>query len=162
MFGKIWEKIIINGAEHSTSAEPLESYFNKIRTKPFEDWLNAACKRGYVGTWKIFENKLILTKIEPYGDADKAINLKMIFPEKEEVFANWFHGEIKVYSGEYLLPFKDYTDEPLFENEMVFTFKDGILTNKLIFKHSMKKDDDLDFMKNDYSIEIIDAYTSKT
>ncbi|MBK9593715.1 MAG: hypothetical protein IPO32_20235 [Crocinitomicaceae bacterium] len=47
MFGKIWEKISIDGNEYTMKAEPLEMYFNKKEKKPFVDWLNAACMRLY-------------------------------------------------------------------------------------------------------------------
>jgi hypothetical protein len=86
MFGKIWEKISIDGNEYTMKAEPLEMFFNKKRKKPFIDWLNAVCTRGYVGNWEIKDDKLFLTKLVAYGDTYSKVNLQLIFPKNKVPF----------------------------------------------------------------------------
>lgn len=161
MFGKIWEKISIDGNEYTMKAEPLEMYFNKNRKKPFVDWLNAACTRGYIGTWKITDDKLFLTELVAFGDTDPKVNLQLIFPKQSTIFADWYSGDIKIYSGEYLLPFKDKTDDPLFENEMTYTFKRGKLIKSLIEQHRVIHSDIDDYLGSSYSTERVEHFTSK-
>jgi hypothetical protein len=108
-------------------AVPLESYFNDILKKPFEDWLNAACLRGYVGSWEVMDNKLFLTNLVAYGDTDPKVNLQFIFPNQKTVFANWFTGELKICSGKIIQFCQKGTDDALYEHEMTFTFESGLL-----------------------------------
>jgi hypothetical protein len=37
-----------------------------------------------------------------YGDTDPKVNLQLIFPKQSTVLADWYSGDIKIYSGEYL------------------------------------------------------------
>ncbi|MBK9593714.1 MAG: hypothetical protein IPO32_20230 [Crocinitomicaceae bacterium] len=96
-----------------------------------------------------------------YGDTDPKVNLQFIFPKQSTIFADWYSGDIKIYSGEYLLPFKDKTDDPLFENEMIYTFKGGKLIKSLIEQHRVIHSDIDDYLGSSYSTERVEYFTSK-
>ncbi len=159
MYGKVWEKFTTNGEEFTMEAVPLESYFNDIIKKPFEDWLNAACLRGYVGSWEVMDNKLFLTNLVAYGDTDPKVNLQFIFPNQKTVFANWFTGELKICSGKIIQFCQKGTDDALYEHEMTFTFAGGLLKKKLSLKHIHVKAKKGGFFPSSFDTEVLEDYS---
>jgi hypothetical protein len=109
------------------NAEPLENYFKEWKEKPFEDHDISACWRGYIATWMLRENQLVLISLKPYADQKLKASIEDIFPNQKEVLAGWFNGEIKITRGQELEPFYNGSYDSLFEEEEILEIKWGKL-----------------------------------
>lgn len=115
-----------------------------LQTQNFEfQPIASNCWRGYSGLWVISDNKLFLThfsgtiriyqteknKFSPDRSYEtKNISLNDLFPNQQNVFAEWFSGEIKLvprikHSGD------DYHDT-VYKNLIQLTFEKGIIVNE--------------------------------
>jgi hypothetical protein len=57
------DTLIINGIEKPLRSNPLEEYFNLFPPRPNFIRFGSFCRRGYVATWEIKEDQLVLTGI---------------------------------------------------------------------------------------------------
>jgi hypothetical protein len=94
------DKIIYKGKTFSLHTNPLEFYFDKNPDKrPKTEIMSTALWRGYVATFEISENKLLLKDIQiqistndnNYGLGWKSV-IDEVFPDKSELKINWFTG----------------------------------------------------------------------
>lgn len=71
MTAQIGEKLYYDGIKYSMAAEPLDQYLenNKIEQEKYSRC--SACWRGYLGTWKIQDDKLYLIELEEFGETGK-------------------------------------------------------------------------------------------
>ena len=103
---QICEKIEYAGKIYSIPIiQPLQPYLAahkdclKVMAQ-FRGMIQTNCWRGYVGEWKIEENKLFLVRLTSYND----IPLNMIFKNQSgPIFASWFSGIIYITPGCFLL-----------------------------------------------------------
>lgn len=94
MTEQIKERLRYKGKTYNIIAEPLNAYLSKSgKTKNLVS-PHTACWRGYYGTWKIKQDKLYLVKLKAFIDDYKEVGIDYLFPNKKEVFAEWFNGEI--------------------------------------------------------------------
>jgi len=124
-------------------AEPLDQYLQtqNIEFQP----IASSCWRGYKCLWIISENKLYLTDfsgaIRIYNTDDdefspersydiKNISLNELFPNQQNVFAEWFSGEIKLVRR-IKLTGNDYYDT-VYKKMIHLTFERGILAKEEI------------------------------
>ena len=130
---QIKEKIIINGEQHLMYSEPLEPYLIGLKEKVKFDFETTACWRGYVGTWKLVNDKLFLidflgNKYDADSNVFKEVGLDYLFPDKEEVHAHWFTGLVEIPDGEILVyGHTDYSTQ--YENNLFLHFNKGILVD---------------------------------
>ena len=93
---QLCEKIEYAGKIYSIPIiQPLQPYLaaHKDYPKGLFQLRQTNCWRGYVGEWKIEENKLFLVRLTSYND----IPLNMIFKNTSgPVFASWFSGIIYI------------------------------------------------------------------
>ncbi|MDR1791849.1 MAG: hypothetical protein LBR36_00175 [Bacteroidales bacterium] len=149
MTAQIKERLFFNGKEYGMATEPLHDYLEQNKNIFIPDADCTACWRGYIGTWTIKEdNKLYLTKLHLFGEKDgvdfegvhaftvsrglsrtveqRKTLMDRLFPNQNEVFAEWFSGEIRVPYGKML----DYVHGgylSLYEKDMILFFVKGVL-----------------------------------
>ncbi len=102
------ERITYDDKNLSMFSEPLESYFSDEHPRPNFYARLTSCYRGYVGSWKIEENRLYLLELDgdiisecPSGEVKyRPIDLIDVLTASESpVFANWYSGELRIVDG---------------------------------------------------------------
>lgn len=104
------DNLILEGEQLSLATNPLSPLIQDGRIKlpePAERW--SSNWRGYVATWTVKNEQMLLSKIDvllrPEGAAEGtdavSVNvLPQVFPEQTEVPAEWFSGALVVPRGE--------------------------------------------------------------
>jgi hypothetical protein len=90
-----------NGEKTTIATEPLKPYL-KTRSDVSFIYKSTALVRGYIGTWKIRNTKLYLISLLGFVNNNEKVDLNYLFPNKTEVFADWFSGNIRIHEGELL------------------------------------------------------------
>jgi hypothetical protein len=129
MTAQIRERLYYNGEKYYLSTEPLKPLLEIIGDIGNEKsssvvWMSTDCKRGYIGTWKIVEDKLFLIGLEGCPEDNKEFTIDFLFPNQKKVFAGWFTGEIKIPQGKVLVHDDTTT---LHEKDWYLEFDKGIL-----------------------------------
>lgn len=121
------EVLIYKNLHLNIDCEPLQQYFQTFINLPVFTFNDTDCYRGYKGKWEIKENKLYI--IDLNGHTSKGyVNLNYLFPQKKEVFADWFSGVINIPQGE-VLEYSRLT--PIsYEKYIVLTFENGVLVKE--------------------------------
>ena len=101
------EILFINNERHTIFGEPLEAYLEANKEKVKFDYRTTGCWRGYIGTWKLENDKLYLidlqgTKYNPQTKKHSEVGMDYLFPNQKAVFANWFSGPMEIPQGETL------------------------------------------------------------
>lgn len=122
------ERLIFNGEETSMASEPLEEYLKSKSDITFVS-NTSTCWRGYYGTWEITDNKLYLNKLKAYIEGFKEVDLNYLFPEQNQVFANWFNGEIRIPKGE-LLESIHAGYASIYDTDLFLVFENGVLVRQ--------------------------------
>jgi hypothetical protein len=135
------EILFYKGEEYQITSEPLTDFL-KNSTKSF-NWTNTGCWRGYIGTWKIDNNKLFIVKLEG-NSTSGSVGLDYLFPNQKEVFANWFSGELKVPQGE-MIKYIHRGHFSVYEKDIIFTFSKGIITKQVIVDNQSGQIEDVSF-----------------
>jgi hypothetical protein len=119
-----------NGEKTTIATEPLKPYLEKRSDVSFI-FKSTALVRGYIGTWKIKKKKLYLVSLIGFIESNEKVDLEYLFPNKTEVFANWFSGDIRIPQGK-LLEKINLGYESVFEKDLIFTFNEGILISETV------------------------------
>ena len=90
-----------NGEKTTIATEPLKPYL-ETRSDVSFIFKSTALVRGYIGTWKIKNKKLYLVTLVGFIENNEKVDLKYLFPNKTEVFADWFSGDIRIPEGDLL------------------------------------------------------------
>lgn len=98
--GQIADKIIYNGETYSLFTNPLEPFFEQHPDlRP--ECTNTACWRGYVATFEIRDNQLVVKDVViPHFDRADSSIFKGLFPEQEKVVVTWMSGILTLPCGE--------------------------------------------------------------
>ena len=132
------EVLIYKNEELMLFSEPLEGLFEKLHPTYEPRNFSTACWRGYIGTWKIENNKLYLTKLESvrYEDEESDLCLTDLFPDSSgDVFAIW-------YSGTLICPMGDILEtihagfSTTFEKDLLIEIENGFVTNEEIIQNT--------------------------
>ncbi len=51
-------------------------------------------KRGYIGTWMIQDNKLVLTSLQPDPEENIDYAIEKLFKKGPPIVADWFSGKL--------------------------------------------------------------------
>lgn len=140
--------LIYKGDTLSLFANPLEQLYGNDSTRPNyfgekEACVTTACWRAYRAEWEIIDNQLYLIGIYSccyYNDSIKA-DLKVLFGEKcqnGKVKANWFTGTIIAPKGKQIY-YVHMGYESLYEQELEFKVKNGLVSNARIYDNSKSK-----------------------
>jgi hypothetical protein len=119
-----------NGEKKTIATEPLKSYLETHSDVSFI-FKSTALVRGYIGTWEIKNNQLYLISLLGFVDNNKKVDLSYLFPNKTEVFANWFSGNIRIPEGE-LLNKINLGYASVFEKDRILNIKEGILISETL------------------------------
>lgn len=140
--GQYGDILIIGKDTAWINSNPLEIYFEKKGSRKIDStemYENCtALWRGYVATWRL-ENKrlyLIRVQIDYCGDNPIDVDLTKEFGSNY-VFANWV-SEIIVRPKGKLLQYVHMGYLSIYEEELFYNFKKGILTNTKNKKYIVK------------------------
>ena len=125
------------GEKTTIATEPLKPYL-KTRSDVSFIYKSTALVRGYIGTWKIRNKKLYLISLLGFVDNNEKVDLNYLFPNKIEVFAGWYSGDIRIPEGE-LLKKINLGYASVFEKDRILSFKEGILISETV-KDNTKSD----------------------
>jgi hypothetical protein len=92
---------------------------------------STALVRGYIGSWKIKNKKLFLVALAGFIENNVKVDLKYLFPNKKEVFADWFSGDIKIPEGD-LLQNINIGYASVFARDRMLNFNKGILISEMV------------------------------
>lgn len=120
------------------ATEPLHFFLIKLKSIDFCGY-TTACLRGYLAVWEIRDNKLFLIQLHAHiqRDGEKCkVGVDYLFPAKNEVFADWFSGEIRIPTGKQL-KYIHLGYQSIFEKDIFLNFKDGILLSERIKENKL-------------------------
>jgi len=133
--GQIPDYMIYKGDTVAIFSNPLEQYFEQVGKRELIDFFgcgSTACWRGYIAIWELKNDSLFLRQItschKDCGYEIKDADLKKMFG-KENVFANWFTGEIIIPQGEQV-QYIHMGYASIYERELHISFKNGIKRNE--------------------------------
>ena len=114
-----------NGEKITIVTEPLKPYLESRSDISFI-FKSTALVRGYIGTWKIKNKKLFLVSLIGFIENKERVDLNYLFPNKKEVFADWFSGQIRIPEGN-LVKKINIGYASVFERDRMLKFNKGIL-----------------------------------
>ena len=126
-----------NGEKTTIATEPLKSYLDTRSDVGFI-YKSTALVRGYIGTWEIKSKKLYLVSLVGFIENNEKVDFNYLFPNKTEVFASWYSGDIRIPEGE-LLKKINLGYASIFEKDRILSFKEGILISETL-KDNTKPD----------------------
>ena len=125
------------GEKTTIATEPLKSYL-EIHSDVGFILKSTGLVRGYIGTWEIKNNQLYLISLLGFVENNKKVDLNYLFPNKMEVFASWYSGDIRIPEGE-LLKKINLGYASIFEKDRILSFKEGIIIGETV-KDNTKPD----------------------
>jgi hypothetical protein len=126
-----------NGEKTTIATEPLKPYL-ETRSDVSFIFKSTALVRGYIGTWKIKNKKLYLVTLVGFIENNEKVNLKYLFPNKTEVFADWFSGDIRIPEGD-LLQNINIGYASVFARDRVLNFNKGQLISETVKDNTKSK-----------------------
>ncbi len=138
--GQAGDVLIYQGDTLALFSNPLEQYLEIKTERTINDyeltWTSTACYRGYQATWELVNDSLYLLKVQKgcYSEELKYFDLTKEFGT-DRVFAHWFIGKTLAPKGD-LIHYVHSGYGSFYQSELVLTFKDGILTDKIEYDNS--------------------------
>ncbi|MDR0769488.1 MAG: hypothetical protein LBE71_06285 [Dysgonamonadaceae bacterium] len=102
MTAQIGERLYYEGIVYTMATDPFYQFLKNNEVERKQYGRCSACWRGYLGQWKIENDKLYLIGLHEFGETSQNTLMTRIFPNQQEVFADWFSGEIRIPRGEML------------------------------------------------------------
>lgn len=137
MSSQVREILVYNNEEYRMAEEPLRKYLAKLDNEMNLDYVFSNCWRGYAGKWEISHNKLYLTELASMTDGGYIFDMKVLFPGKKKVFAEWYSGEIRIPRGE-MTNYIHMGYASVFEEDLFLELENGILINSWVIKNTEK------------------------
>lgn len=98
-----YERIVFEGEELLMPTTPLDDWLSAHSIEIRAERTSSSLYRQYIGTWRIFEDKLFLTRVETWRTTPP-IDLRSLFPRQgDRVFASWYTGRLAINRGKRLL-----------------------------------------------------------
>ena len=126
-----------NGKKTTIATEPLKPYL-ETRSDVSFIFKSTALVRGYIGTWKIKNKKLYLVALVGFIENNEKVDFKYLFPNKTEVFADWFSGDIRIPEGD-LLQKINIGYASVFARDRLLNFNKGILISETVKDNTKSK-----------------------
>ena len=122
--------LLYNGKKTTIASEPLKPY---LETREDVSFIlkSTAIVRGYIGNWEIKNNKLFLISLLGFIEDQEQVDLNFLFPDKNEVFADWFTGDIRIPQGKMIKKVK-LGYESTFEKDLILKFEKGLFIEEII------------------------------
>ncbi|HSW62556.1 MAG TPA: hypothetical protein VLH56_04465 [Dissulfurispiraceae bacterium] len=130
------ELLEYRGETEKMFSVPLENYFSPENPKPepFTKNLCTACRRGYVGKWKIEDGYLCLVSLHQCCTQEpKAFPLEAINPEwKSPVRATWYTGTLRIVQGR-LMKYTHMEFKSKYERDLFIQIEGGkVMSEKVV------------------------------
>ena len=130
MTAQIKELLLYKGKKIGMATEPLEPYLQNRKDIDFL-FRSTACSRGYFGIWELRDKKLFIIKLKGCIKDYKEVDLNYLFPNKNEVFADWFSGDIRIPQGK-MLQYVHLGYKSIFEKDLLLKLEDGVLVDERV------------------------------
>lgn len=134
--------LLLNGEKVSIHTDPLEPFLEQNpRALPKSDVISTANWRGYLATWQVTDDRLMLIDIEILDaskpDQNKSLisRIKLrsvmstVFPDRMAVFADWFTGHVIIPEGE-LVNYVHMGYASTYEKYIILRVEKGIVTGR--------------------------------
>jgi len=134
------DSLMIDGQERAIITNPLQVFFGHNPGKlPKPDVFTFSNARGYVATWRVEKDKLVLTDIRVLCDfiASSFVFrsvMSEVFPDEKEVFAKWFTGRIFVPDGQ-VVDWVDQGYSSTYAKYIVLRVERGIVSRVSTMNH---------------------------
>lgn len=143
--GQRGEQVIYKGDTLTMLCEPLEIYFqendSQQRLHPsIENSCSTALWRGYVGLWKIENNRLFLVDVYACGDRNRSIKNQIFKGQDAEIFAYWFTGDLFIEKGK-IIKYSHSGYDRCYEVEIVVKVNRGFIANEKEYKNGVLPND---------------------
>ena len=129
-----------NGEKTTIATEPLKPYLEKRSDVSFI-FKSTALVRGYIGNWKIENKKLYLVSVVGFIESNEKVGLEYLFPNKTEVFADWFSGDIRIPEGD-LIQKINLGYASVFARDRLLNFNKGLLISETVKENTKSKPTD--------------------
>jgi len=137
------DRLWLNGKEFFIHTNPLEPFLEVNPTaRPKPELISTCNWRGYIATWEVRDDHLILIDIDVLGLSREAAEnesigdvwkrrsvMSSVFPDRKEVLADWFSGHVIVPHGECI----DYVHQgyaSTYENHIILRVDWGLVTRR--------------------------------
>ena len=124
---------MIDGQERAIITNPLQVFFGQNPGKiPKSDVFSFSNSRGYVATWRVEKDRLVVTDIRVMCDVIGSSFvfrsvMSEVFPDEKEVFAKWFTGRIFIPDGQ-VVDWVDQGYSSTYEKYIVLRVERGIVS----------------------------------
>jgi hypothetical protein len=131
--GQQGELVIYKGDTLTMLSEPLETYLRNHEPREklhpaLGNGSSTALWRGYVGLWRIDDGRLLLVDVYAFGDTTQSIKKFIFKNQKEDVFVDWFSGELIVGKGK-VIRYNHGGYDRSYEQEIVVAVLSGNILN---------------------------------
>ena len=131
------EILSYNGEKTTIATEPLKPYL-ETRSDISFIFKSTGLVRGYISSWEIKNKKLYLVSLLGFIENNEKVDLNYLFPNKKEVFADWFSGEIRIPEGDLLKKIKTGYSS-VYARDRLLNFNKGIWISERV-KNNIKSD----------------------
>lgn len=148
MAAQLPDILILHDQKMDLYSNPLESYW-EITGKKRPDFFELdVCKRGYVATWVIRNNELLLAELDGdirrqhffFGNKQVKASVTMLFPQANNlaVLASWFSGKLRIPTGNMTsYSHRDYYSR--FEKEIIATVEKGKVIKSVLLDYTHQR-----------------------
>jgi hypothetical protein len=144
MAAQLPDLIFFQSRQLELYSNPLESYWVEHHKKRPSFQPAILCRRGYVATWEIRENQLLLKGID--GNIEQShwvfwrkvipYSLNMLFKNTDAgVLAAWFTGKIRIPQGKIIL-YVHHDYDSRFEREILITIRQGLIIKTVVLDNT--------------------------
>lgn len=143
--GQEGERVIHKDDTLTMLCEPLEIYLQQNEPRQrfhpsLENGCSTALSRGYVGLWRIENNRLFLVDVYACGDKKQSIRDKIFKEQRSEIFADWFTGDLFIEKGK-VIKYNHSGYDRYYEMEVVANVNEGMIENEKEYKNGVAPND---------------------
>lgn len=143
--GQEGELVIYKGDTLTMLCEPLEIYLQKNEPRrnfhpSLENGCSTALWRGYVGLWRLDNNRLQLVDIYVCGDKNRSIKDIIFKGQNSEILADWFTGNLFIEKGK-VIKYHHSGYDRYYETEIVANVREGIIESEKEYRNGVKPSD---------------------
>ena len=133
--------LLLEGKKYSIYTNPLEPYLSLNPGKlPKAEAYSTANWRGYVATWQVKDNRLMLTDVgilhsvsNKNNEGDRSTEMRSViaemFPGQKEVLAEWFSGHVIIPNGQ-LVNYVHMGYASIYEKYILLRVEKGLVARK--------------------------------
>jgi len=141
MTAQFSERLSWNGKKLAMCSEPLGFWLSANGRNLRFAMSSTACWRGYIGSWKIINDRLYLVGFEAHSEEGAPLGIEDLFPGYEKgVFAHWVTREVRCPQGK-MLDYVHMGYASTYEMDLYLTFSRGYLVSKRLETNGKAKED---------------------